>query len=110
MVLVMDHLNPHTLASLDAALTPTEARRLLARLELHDTPKHGRWLNMAETDLSVLATQCLNRRMPHSSTLTQEVAAWERQRNAAQCRVNWRFTTPDARLKRKRLYPSIQLG
>ena len=66
MVLVMDHLNPHTLASLDAALTPTEARRWLERLELHDTPKHGRWLNMAETDLSVLATQCLNRRMPHS--------------------------------------------
>ena len=110
IVLVMDNLNTHKLASLYEAFTPTEARRLMERLELHYTPKHGSWLNMAETELSVLATQCLNRRIPNSRTLTQEVAAWERQRNAAQCRVNWRFTTPDARIKLKRLYPSIQLG
>lgn len=110
IVLVMDNLNTHKLASLYEAFAPAEARRLLERLEIHYTPKHGSWLNMAETELSVLATQCLNRRIPHSATLTQEVAAWERQRNAAQCRVNWRFTTPDARIKLKRLYPSIQLG
>jgi DDE superfamily endonuclease len=110
MVLVMDNLNTHKLASLYEAFAPAEARRLMERLEIHDTPKHGSWLNMAETELSVLATQCLDRRIPNSTTLTQEVAAWERQRNAAQCRVNWRFTTPDARIKLKRLYPSIQLG
>ena len=110
MVLVMDNLNTHKLASLYEAFAPPEARRLMERLEIHYTPKHGRWLNMAETELSVLATPCLDRRIPHSTTLTQEVAAWERQRNAAQCRINWRFTTPDARIKLKRLYPSIQLG
>jgi hypothetical protein len=110
IVLVMDNLNTHKLASLYEAFAPAEARRLRERLELHDTPTHGSWLNMAETELSVLATPCLDRRIPHSTTLTQEVAAWERQRNAAQCRVNWRFTTPDARIKLKRLYPSIQLG
>jgi hypothetical protein len=110
IVLVMDNLNTHKLASLYEAFVPAEARRLMERLEIHYTPKHGSWLNMAETELSVLATQCLDRRIPNSTTLTQEVAAWERQRNAAQCRVNWRFTTPDARIKLKRLYPSIQLG
>jgi hypothetical protein len=110
IVLVMDNLNTHKLASLYEAFAPAEARRLMERLEIHYTPKHGSWLNMAETELSVLATQCLDRRIPNSTTLTQEVAAWERQRNAAQCRVNWRFTTPDARIKLKRLYPSIQLG
>jgi DDE superfamily endonuclease len=110
IVLVMDNLNTPKLASLYEAFAPAEARRLLERLEIHYTPKHGSWLNMAETERSVLATQCLARRIPNSTTLTQEVAAWERQRNAAQCRVNWRFTTPDARIKLKRLYPSIQLG
>jgi DDE superfamily endonuclease len=110
IVLVMDNLNTHTLASLYEAFTPTEARRLLERLEIHHTPKHGSWLNMAETDLSVLATQCLDRRIPNPLPLTQEVAAWERQRNTAKCRVDWRFTTQDARIKLKRLYPSIQLG
>ena len=110
IVLVMDNLNTHKLASLYEAFVPAEARRLMERLEIHYTPKHGSWLHMAETELSVLATQCLDRRIPNSTTLTQEVAAWERQRNAAQCRVNWRFTTPDARIKLKRLYPSIQLG
>jgi hypothetical protein len=110
IVLVMDNLNTHKLASLYEAFAPPEARRLMERLEIHYTPKHGSWLNMAETELSVLATQCLDRRIPHSTTLTREVAAWEHQRNAAQCRINWRFTTPDARIKLKRLYPSIQLG
>jgi DDE superfamily endonuclease len=110
LVLVMDNLNTHKLASLYEAFAPPEARRLMERLEIHYTPKHGSWLNMAETELSVLATQCLDRRIPHSTTLTREVAAWERQRNAAQCRIHWRFTTPDARIKLKRLYPSIQLG
>jgi hypothetical protein len=110
IVLVMDNLNTHKLASLYEAFTPAEARRLVERFELHYTPKHGSWLNMAETELSVLATQCLDRRISDPTILTQEVAAWQRQRNAAKCRVDWRFTTHDARIKLKRLYPSIQLG
>jgi transposase len=110
IVLVMDNLNTHKPASLYEALAPAEARRLIERLEIHHTPKPGSWLNMAETELSILATQCLDRRIPSPITLTQEVAAWERQRNTAKCRVDWRFTTPDARIKLKRLYPSIQLG
>jgi hypothetical protein len=110
IVLVMDHLNTHQPASLDEAFVPTEARRVLERLAMHDTPTHGSWLNMAETALSVLTTPCVDRRLPASATLTQEVAAWERPRHAAQCRVNWRFTTPDARLKLTRLYPSMQRG
>jgi transposase len=110
IVLVMDNLNTHKPASLYEAFAPAEARRLMERLEIHYTPKHGSWLNMAETELSVLARQCLDRRIPDSTTLTQEVAAWERQRNTAKCRVDWRFTTHDARIKLKRLYPSIQLG
>jgi hypothetical protein len=110
IVLVMDNLNTHKLASLYEAFEPAEARRLLERLEIHYTPKHGSWLNMAETELSVLATQCLNRRIPDSPILSQEVAAWQAQRNAAHCRVDWRFTTQDARIKLKRLYPSIQLS
>src|SRR5499426_3547375 len=93
IVLVMDNLHTHTPASLYEALAPTEARRLLERLEIHDTPKPGSWLAMAETELSVLATQCLDRRIPDRLPLTKEVATWERQRNAAQCRVDWRFTT-----------------
>jgi hypothetical protein len=110
IVLVMDNLNTHTPASLYEAFPPAEARRLLERLELHYTPKHGSWLDMAETELSVLASQCLNRRIPDPSLLRREVAAWERQRNAAECQVDWRFTTQDARIKLKRLYPSIQPG
>ena len=110
IVLVLDNLNTHTPASLYEAFAPAEARRLMERLEIHHTPKHGSWLNMAEIELSVLARQCLDRRIPDPTTLAQEVAAWERQRNAAQCRVDWRFTTHDARIKLKRLYPSIQLG
>ena len=110
LVLVMDNLNTHKLASWSETFAPAEARRLMERLEMHDTPKHGSWLNMAETELRVLATQGLDRRLPDPLTLTQEVAAWERQRKTAQCRVEWRFTTHDARIKLKRLYPSIQLG
>ncbi len=110
LVLVMDNLNTHKLASFYEVFAPAEAWRLTERREIHDTPKHGSWLNMAETELSVLATQCLDRRIPDPLTLTQEVAAWERQRNTAQCRVEWRFTTQEARIKLKRLYPSIQLG
>jgi hypothetical protein len=109
IVLVMDNLNTHKPASLYEAFEPAEARRLLERLEMHYTPKHGSWLNMAETELSVLATQCLDRRIPDPTLLTQEVAAWERRRNDAQCRVDWQFTTQDARIKLKRLYPSFQL-
>jgi hypothetical protein len=110
IVLVMDNLNTHKPASLYEAFPPTEARRLLERLEIHHTPKHGSWLDMAETELSVLARQCLDRRIPDATTLTQEIAAWERHRNEAKCRVDWRFTTEDARIQLKRLYPSIQLG
>jgi recombinational DNA repair ATPase RecF len=110
LVLVMDHLNTHKPASLYEAFAPAEARRILERLEMHDTPKRGSWLHMAETELSVLATPCLDRRIATPTRLTQEVAAWERQRNTAKCRVEWRFTTRDARIKLKRLYPSIQLG
>jgi DDE superfamily endonuclease len=110
IVLVMDNLNTHKPAALYEAFEPAEARRLLERLEMHHTPKHGSWLNMAETELSVLATQCLDRRIPDQEPLTREVAAWERQRNTAECRIDWQFTTQDARIKLKRLYPSIELG
>ena len=109
-VLVMANLNTHTPASLYEAFPPAEARRLLERLAMHDTPTHGSGLDMAETALRILASQCLNRRLPDPSLLRREVAAWERQRNAAECQVDWRFTTQDARIKLKRLYPSIQPG
>ena len=109
IVLVQDNLNTHKPASLYEAFAPAEARRLMERLEIHYTPKHGSWLNMAETELSVLATQCLDRRIPDPTTLQQEVAAWEQRRNQAKCTVDWRFTTQEARIKLKRLYPSIQL-
>ena len=110
VVLVMDNLNTHTPASLYQAFAPEEARRLAARLEIHHTPKHGSWLDMAEIELGVLATQCLDRRIGDRETLTREVAAWQARRNTAACKVDWRFTTADARIKLKRLYPSIQPG
>jgi hypothetical protein len=110
VVLVMDNLNTHKPAALYAAFEPAVARALLERLEIHHTPKHGSWLNMAEIELSVLSRQCLDRRIPDLDTLTQEVAAWEQARNADLRPVNWRFTTPDARIKLKRLYPSIHDG
>lgn len=107
IVLVMDNLNTHKPSSLYEAFEPTEARRIIERLEIHYTPKHASWLDMAETELSVLGRQCLDRRIPDRETLTREVAAWEKDRNAASVRVDWRFTTADARIKLKRLYPSI---
>lgn len=109
IVLVMDNLNTHKAASLYEAFEPDEARRLLERLEIHHTPKHGSWLDMAETELSVLSRQCLHRRIGDRATLVREVAAWEGHRNTAECKIDWRFTTKDARIKLKRLYPSIQL-
>ncbi len=108
IVLVEDNLNTHTPASLYEAFAPAEARRIAAKLEFHYTPKHGSWLNMAEIELSVLAGQCLDRRMPDRATLEREVAAWETKRNAAQSTIDWRFTTADARIKLKHLYPVIQ--
>jgi len=107
IVVVMDNLNTHKLASLYEAFPPAEARRIAEKLEIHHTPKHGSWLNMAEIELSVLSRQCLNRRIPDQATLQHEVAAWEAQRNAAASTVNWRFTTDDARIKLTRLYPII---
>ena len=110
VVLMVDNLNTHKPAALYQAFEPAVARRLIERLELHHTPKQGSWLNMAEIELSILSRQCLDRRLPDADTLTQEVAAWEQARNANPRPVNWRFTTPDARIKLKRLYPSIQDG
>ena len=107
VTLVMDNLNTHTGASLYQVFEQHEARRLLDRLDIHYTPKHGSWLNMAEIELGVLARQCLNRRIPDKATLTAEVAAWEQRRNAAEAKVDWRFTTADARIKLKRLYPTL---
>lgn len=107
IILVQDNLNTHGPHSLYAAFAPEEARRLMERIEWHYTPKHGSWLNMAETELSVLATQCLEDRMESREHLEVQVAAWESDRNAKACRVNWRFTTQDARIKLKRLYPII---
>jgi hypothetical protein len=108
VVLVMDNLNTHSPSSLYEAFPPPEARRIMERLEIHYTPKHGSWLNMAEIELSVLGRQCLSRRIPCQEALRQETAAWHTQRNAAACTVDWRFTTKDARIKLKNLYPSFQ--
>ncbi|HEX2999860.1 MAG TPA: IS630 family transposase [Armatimonadota bacterium] len=105
---VMDNLNTPVGASLYKTFEPQEARRLLDKLELHYTPKHGSWLNMAELELSVLSRQCLDRRIPDQETLERELKAWEARRNASPAPVKWRFTTADARIKLKRLYPSLQ--
>jgi hypothetical protein len=107
IVLVQDTLNTHTPASLYAAFPPAEARRLADRLELHYTPKHGSWLNMAEIELAMLAGQCLDRRLADRAILEREVAAWQAARNRAGRGVNWRFTTEDARIKLKHLYPAV---
>jgi hypothetical protein len=109
IVLVQDNLSTHTPASLYEAFEPAEARRLADKLELHYTPKHGSWLNMAEIELSVMSRQCLDRRLPDRPALEREVRAWEAERNAAGGRVDWRFTTDDARIKLKRLYPSTEV-
>ena len=108
IVLVMDNLNTHKLSSLYEAFEPAEARRIAERLEIHYTPKHGSWLNMAEIEIGVLARQCLDRRIAHQDILRGEVNAWQNQRNRDVIRVDWRFTTEDARIKLKSLYPSIQ--
>ena len=108
IVLVMDNLNTHHPASLYEAFEPQEALRIAQRLEIHHTPKHGSWLNMAEIELGVLAGQCLDRRIPNQETLERETKAWQQQRNEEGIRVNWRFTNQDARIKLKSLYPSIQ--
>jgi hypothetical protein len=107
VTLVMDNLNTHTGASLYEVFEPREARRLLDRLEIHYTPKHGSWLNMAEIELSVLSRQCLDRRLPDKGTLESEVVAWQCRRNTAQAKIDWRFTNDQARIKLKRLYPTL---
>ena len=109
IVLVMDNLNTHKISSLYEAFPPEEARRLAEKLEIHFTPKHGSWLNMAETELSVLTKQCLDRRIPDRETLKSEANTWQDQRNDADATVDWQFTTKDARIKLKNLYPSIQV-
>lgn len=109
IVLVCDNLNTHKTAAFYEAFAPDEARRLSQRFEWHYTPKHGSWLNVAEMELSVIARQCLDRRIPDAATLTSEVAQWERKRNAAKTAVNWQFTTADARIKLRKLYPTIQM-
>jgi hypothetical protein len=106
IVLVQDNLNTHSPASLYQAFPPAEARRLATKLELHYTPTHGSWLNMAEVELAVLSGQCLGRRIPDLAVLTAEVRAWEAARNRTATKIDWRFTTADARIKLKRLYPS----
>jgi len=110
VVLVMDNLNTHRIASLYEAFEPGRARRIAEKLEIHYTPVHGSWLNMAEIELSVLARQCLDRRIGSREELEREVAAWEEGRNERQVEVDWQFTTADARIKLRRLYPAIQSG
>ena len=107
IVLVQDNLNTHKPASLYEAFPAAEARRLVERFEWHYTPKHGSWLDMAESELSVLSSQCLDRRLPDKQTLTAEVAAWEDDRNKHNASADWQFTTADARIKLKRLYPAL---
>jgi hypothetical protein len=107
IVVVMDNLNTHGPGAFYEAYPPDEAKRLIARFEFHYTPKHGSWLNMAEIELSALSRMCLDRRIPDKDTLIREVAAWESERNAKSITVEWRFTTADARIKLKKLYPTI---
>jgi DDE superfamily endonuclease len=109
VVLVMDNLNTHGIASLYETFAPDVARALAVRLEIHYTPKHGSWLNMAETELSILARQCLDRRIDDRDLMAREVSVWEAARNAADARINWQFKTADARIKLKRLYPSFDV-
>ena len=107
IVLVMDNLNTHTTASLYEAFEPAMARRLAEKLEIHYTPKHGSWLNMAEIELSVLSRQCLGHRMEDVENLNEQCKAWLKKRNQQANKVDWRFTTEDARIKLKKLYPSV---
>ena len=107
IVVVLDNLNTHTPAAFYLAFEPEEARRLINRFEFHFTPKHGSWLNMAEIELSVLSRQCINRRIPDEPTLNKQVQAWVEDRNSKVVKVDWRFSTANARIKLKRLYPII---
>ena len=107
IVLVQDNLNTHTKASLYEAFPAAEARRLAERFEWHYTPKHGSWLDMAESEMGVLSSQCLDRRIPDKQTLVEEIDAWRRHRNKHHANADWQFTTADARIKLKHLYPSI---
>jgi hypothetical protein len=107
IVLVQDNLSTHKPASLYQAFPAAEARRLVERFEWHYTPKHGSWLDLAESELSVLSCQCLDRRIPDKDTLTKEVAAWRNHRNNTHAKADWQFTTADARVKLKRLYPTL---
>lgn len=109
IVLVQDNLNTHTPASLYETFTPQEALRLKERIEWHYTPKHGNWLNMAEIEIGAAQRQCMNRRIAEEQTLEHELLAWAQRRNAQQCGTDWQFTTADARVKLKRLYPSALL-
>ncbi len=108
IVLVVDNLNTHGPACLYERFEPAEARRIAAKIEWHYTPEHGSWLNVAECELSVLASQCLSQRIPDKATLLREVAAWEARRNGAHAGVDWQFTAEDARIKLKRLYPALK--
>ena len=107
IVLVQDNLSVHSKAALYEAFPAAEARRLVERFEWHYTPNHGSWLNLAESELGVLSSQCLDRRIPDKQILVEEVAAWQQDRNANHAKANWHFTTPNARIKLKHLYPSI---
>jgi hypothetical protein len=107
IILVQDNLNTHKKASLYEAFPPAEARRIIERFEWHYTPKHGSWLDMAESELGVLSTQCLDRRIPDKKTLVKEITAWEKCRNKHHTIADWQFTTDDARIKLKHLYPSL---
>jgi hypothetical protein len=107
IVLVQDNLNTHKPASLYEAFPPAEARRLVERFEWHYTPKHGSWLDMAESELGILSSQCLDRRIPDQQVLKDEVEAWVADRNSKHAKANWQFTTADARVKLRRLYPAL---
>ena len=107
VILVMDNLNTHSISSLYEAFPPQEARRLAQRLEIHFTPKHGSWLNVAEIELSILKSQCLDRRIPVMDEMRTEVNAWEHNRNNHHAKINWQFTTADARIKLRHLYPNL---
>ena len=108
--IVLDNLNTHTPGSLYQTFPPSEARRILSKLEFHYTPKHGSWLNMVEIEFSVLSRQCLNRRIPNQEIMKRETAAWAQKRNEQKATVNWRFTNQDARVKLERLYPQLDLS
>ncbi|MFW6106688.1 MAG: IS630 family transposase [bacterium] len=110
IILICDNLNTHNVASFYKAFPPSEARRLAERIEIHYTPKHGSWLNIAECEVSVLSRQCLHGRTPDIQMLSSKVRAWDTDRNNRQCGVDWQFTTEDARIKLKKLYPSLQMS